>query len=137
MSADAMTKCVLVVDDDEAIRLAFRLALQGLPYRLLEADNGETGAEMAIAEEIDLVYLDLRMPRLDGVGALRRIRAAKPDLLVYILSAFERDYLDELAALRGEGLEFEFARKPLDRSQLIWLTRALLGPPLAGGAAHA
>lgn len=137
MSPDAKPRSVLVIDDDEAIRFAFRLALEEQPYRLLEADNGETGAAMAIAEEVDLVYLDLRMPKLDGVGALRRIRAAKPELMVYIVTAFAGEFFDELLAARDEGLRFELVRKPLDRAQLIELTTSLLPLPQALGGAHA
>lgn len=119
---------VLIIDDDEAIRVAFRVALADLPYRVIEADDGAEGAEIAVQEDVDLVYLDLRMPKLDGVATLRRIRAAKPDLPVYIVTAFDREYFDELMDVRNDGLRFELLRKPLSRRQLIELTKALLPP---------
>jgi len=120
-------KRILVIDDDSAVRDAFRLALRKGPYTLLEADNGETGASLAVAEDVDLVYLDLRMPGIDGVETLRRIRAAKPDLTVYIATAFHRELFDDLVTARGEGLEFELLRKPLRRQQILDITNGVLG----------
>ena len=131
MSVESAPPHILIVDDDEAVRSAFRLALAHLPYRLSEAGDGESGAAMAIEEDVDLVFLDLRMPRLDGVGALRRIRAVKPDLPVYIATAFHREFFDSLVAARGDGLEFELLRKPLERSQIIELATTLLPPTAA------
>lgn len=127
MASDSSGKSILVIDDDEAVRGAFRLGLSHLPYRVSEADNGETGAAMAIEQDFDLIFLDLRMPRLDGVGALRRIRQTKPDLPIYIVTAFHREFFDDLVDARHEGLEFELMRKPLERQQIIDLTTAVLG----------
>jgi CheY-like chemotaxis protein len=117
---------ILVIDDDEAVRGAFRLALAHLPYRLSEAADGAAGADLALQQEVDLVFLDLRMPILDGVGALRRIRAQKPDLPCYIVTAFYREFFDDLVAVRDEGISFELMRKPLERQQIIDLVTALL-----------
>jgi DNA-binding NtrC family response regulator len=120
-------KRILVIDDDAAVRDAFRLALLHSPYLLLEADNGEDGAALCAAEEVELVYLDLRMPGIDGVETLRRIRAVKPDLTVYIVTAFHRELFDDLVTARGEGLDFELLRKPLRRQQILDITNGVLG----------
>jgi CheY-like chemotaxis protein len=122
-----MSKRLLIIDDDAAVRQAFKLALGGNPYILDEADNGETGAEMALAGDYDLVYLDLRMPGIDGVETLRRIRTGKPSLAVYIVTAFNREFFDELVTARGQGLAFELLRKPLERRQIIEITASVLG----------
>jgi DNA-binding NtrC family response regulator len=126
-----MNKRILIIDDDDAVREAFRLALHKLPYDVLEADNGETGAALAAAEDFDLVYLDLRMPGIDGVETLRRIRAVKPDLTVYVTTAFHRELFDDLVTARGQGLAFELLRKPLERRQIIEITAGVLAtdPP--------
>lgn len=126
-----MNKRILIIDDDEAVREAFRLSLRKLPYDIMEADNGEAGAALAAAEDFDLVYLDLRMPGIDGVETLRRIRAAKPELTVYIVTAFHRELFDELVTARGEGLAFELLRKPLEREQIIEITTGVLGADAA------
>ncbi|MCG6940437.1 MAG: response regulator [Thiohalocapsa sp.] len=121
-----MSKRILIIDDDAAVRETFRLSLQQLPYELVEADNGEAGAALAAREDFDLVYLDLRMPGIDGVETLRRIRAVKPTLIVYIVTAFHREYFDDLVTARGEGLVFELLRKPLERRQIIEITTGVL-----------
>jgi len=121
-----MPKRILIIDDDRAVRRAFQLALRGEGYELLEADNGEAGAQLALAEDVDLVYLDLRMPGINGVETLERIRAGKPDLAVYIVTAFHREFFDELVQARQDGLRFELLRKPLDREQIITITADIL-----------
>ncbi len=127
-----MSKRILIIDDDNAVREAFRLALQKLPHELVEADNGEAGATLAAKEDFDLVYLGLRRPGIDGVETLRRIRAVKPDLVVYILTAFQREPFDDLVTARGDGLAFELIRKPLDRRQIIEITTGVLGAEAPG-----
>jgi len=121
-----MPKRILIIDDDPAVRRAFQLALRGEGYEILEADSGAAGVRLALAEDLDLVYLDLRMPGIDGVETLRRIRAAKPDLVVYIVTAFHREFFDELIQARQEGLRFELLRKPLERQQIISITADIL-----------
>jgi DNA-binding response OmpR family regulator len=117
----------LIIDDDDAVRGAFQLALRDGDYELMTADNGKTGAQLALANKVDLVYLDLNMPGIDGIETLRRIRAAKPALRVYMVTAFQRDFFEKLVDARAEGLMFELLRKPLDRYQIIEVTAAILG----------
>jgi len=125
-----MSKRVLVIDDDAAVRRAFELALYAEPYDVVCAATGEEGVALATTRDYDLVYLDLRMPGIDGVETLRRIRAVKPDVPVYIATAFHREFLERLAQARHQGLAFELLRKPLGRQQIIAITRALLGDDL-------
>ncbi|AGA90913.1 response regulator with CheY-like receiver, AAA-type ATPase, and DNA-binding domains [Thioflavicoccus mobilis 8321] len=121
-----MAKRILIIDDDASARRAFQTALRSQGYEILEADNGATGSQMAIEKDVDLVYLDLRMPSIDGVETLRRIRAVKDDLVVYIVTVFQREFFDELVTARGEGLSFELLRKPLASDQLIAITADIL-----------
>lgn len=122
-----MSKRVLIIDDDDAVRGAFQFALSGGEYELITADNGEDGARLAIDNDVDLVYLDLRMPEMDGIETLRRIRARKPSLKVYLVTAFHRDFFEDLVEARAEGLTFELLRKPLDRGRIKEVTTAILG----------
>ncbi len=65
---------VLVVEDDEDIRLAMRFALEELGYRVDEAGNGEEAIEVAWRTCPNIILMDLSLPVLDGLAATRRIR---------------------------------------------------------------
>ena len=70
----AVGMTVLVVEDDEDIRLAMRLALEDFGYRVVEAGTGEEAVEIAWRNCPDVILMDLSLPVLDGLSATRRIR---------------------------------------------------------------
>jgi len=96
---------VLVVDDEEQIRRAVRMALRANGYEVIEAGDGETGLDLAAAERPDLIVLDLALPDMDGVDVCRRVRewsqvpvivvsaARDDDAKVYALDAGADDYV--------------------------------------------
>jgi CheY-like chemotaxis protein len=65
---------VLVVEDDEDIRLAMRLALEDFGYRVVEAGTGEEAVEIAWRICPNIILMDLSLPVLDGLSATKRIR---------------------------------------------------------------
>lgn len=121
-----MMKRVLVIDDEPSVRKAFDYALRETPYAVDLAASGDEGVALARERDYDVVYLDLRMPGKDGVSVLKEIRSHKPDLPVYIVTAFHREYFGELIKARHEGLMFELLSKPLERDQIIAITRGIL-----------
>ena len=118
---------ILVVDDDEAVRDAFKLALEDLPFTVLTAANGEEGLAVRQQQPVDLVYLDLKMPGIDGVETLRRLRAMGCTCRVYIVTGFADEFFIRLREAKDEGLDFELIRKPLERDQIREATAAVLG----------
>jgi DNA-binding NarL/FixJ family response regulator len=84
-----MTLRVLVVDDHPAFRRALTSALSMLTDIEVagEAGGGIEAADRALDEEHDLVIMDLSMPDLDGIQAMRRIHETKPELPIVILTA--------------------------------------------------
>jgi len=68
------SRTVLVVEDDEDIRLAMRFALEQFGYRVVEASNGEEAVEIAWRTCPNIILMDLSLPVLDGLTATRRIR---------------------------------------------------------------
>jgi DNA-binding response OmpR family regulator len=66
---------VLFVDDDEVIHTLMRYCLDGEPYTVLDALDGQRGLEIADQEMPDLILLDVMMPGLDGMAVLRRLKA--------------------------------------------------------------
>jgi CheY-like chemotaxis protein len=113
-----MASKILVIDDDPAVRSAFKLILEDGSFSVREAENGLQGIEMAIAERPDLIFLDLRMPGIDGVETLRRLKAVDETLSIYIVTAFATEYMEQLKGVHEEGIQFELASKPLSSEQI-------------------
>jgi CheY-like chemotaxis protein len=119
-------KHILVIDDDRAVRDAFELALGDEGHSVLLAEDGTNGVEMARQQRPDLVFLDLRMPGIDGVETLRRLLAYDPSIKVYIVTAFAQEYMSGLARAKQDGLRFQLAAKPLSPQQIRLVTQAAL-----------
>ena len=68
------TKTILVVEDDKSLRAAIVDFLTIKKFTTLEARNGREGVEVALAKHPDLILLDLVMPEMDGMTALKKIR---------------------------------------------------------------
>ncbi len=113
-----MVSKILVIDDDPAVRAAFKLILEDSNFSVREAENGMQGIEMALAERPDLIFLDLRMPGIDGVETLRRLKAIDATLNIYIVTAFANEYMEQLKGIHDEGFQFELASKPLSSVQI-------------------
>ena len=77
---------ILTIDDDAAVRDSFRLYLEDFGYRVIEADDGLSGLETFREQRPDLILLDMRMPQLDGLGALEIIHREDPELPVVMVS---------------------------------------------------
>ena len=126
-----MGKRVLVIDDEQGVRDAFVLALEGSPYQVIAAASGEEGLAEARAAPPNLVFLDLRMPGMDGIETLRRLRQIFPEVPVYVITAFHQAYLDPLQRLRSEQVSFQLAQKPLGAQAIREITHGVLEGPEA------
>ena len=123
---DRHTSKILIVDDDEGVTQTFARILRLEGFVVRTAANAETGLLQAKASRPDAIILDLRMPLVDGVGFLRRLREVKGsrDTPVAIVTG---DYFleDEISAeIRTLGAELRF--KPLWLEDLVGLARNLL-----------
>jgi DNA-binding NarL/FixJ family response regulator len=98
---------VLVADDQALFReaLAALLSVQAGIEVVGEAANGREAVEAATRLEPDVVLMDLRMPVLDGVGAIRQLRADRPDVRVLALTTFDGDE-EVFAALRAGAVGY-------------------------------
>jgi CheY-like chemotaxis protein len=131
-----MNKTILVIDDDPSVRGAFKLILSESGYLVREAEDGLQGIEMVQAERPDLIFLDLKMPGIDGVETLRRIKALDADLNVYIVTAFSHEYMAELKTAHDAGLEFQVASKPLSSAQIRQIAKSAHHAPATAKAGH-
>lgn len=78
---------VLVVDDEKNIRLTLVAALDGLGFDVETAADGQQALDRLDAGDVWLVLLDLKMPRLDGMAVLRRLRDTRPEVRVVMITA--------------------------------------------------
>ena len=116
-------KCILVVEDDSAIRQGVVDSLEFHGYRTLEAERGDRGLEMALHSVWDLLLLDLVLPGGDGLEILRQVRSAKPTLPVIILTA-RGDEADRVRGLRL-GAD-DYVVKPFSVAELLARVAAVL-----------
>ncbi|MCF8099930.1 MAG: response regulator [Desulfarculaceae bacterium] len=110
-------KTVLVVDDDDLVRGVTRLALEKFGCRVLSAKDGVEGVELykQHQEDIDLIILDMTMPRMDGVEAFRQLRKLNPQVKVILSSGYNEQ--DATNRFVGKGLA-GFIQKPFTPSAL-------------------
>lgn len=123
------TEMVLVADDEDDVRAMLRAMLESFGYRVIEAGNGATAVQLFRERrgQIDLVVLDLVMPRMTGEEAFARMRRIDPGLRGILMSGY-----DESGRTREiEAMGFRsFLRKPFRRGVLAQKVReALQGRP--------
>ncbi len=121
-----MSKRILVIDDDAAIRKSFALALEDADCQVDTAESGEAGVDKASNTEYDLIFLDLKMPGINGVETLIRLRDNGHRMPVYIITAFHEEFMDQLRVAADEGYEFEVMQKPIESQDLVRITKAIL-----------
>ena len=121
-----MSKKVIVIDDESAIRRSFELALEESDYGVDTASSGKEGLEMLKNGSYDLVFLDLKMPGMTGVETLREIRKRDEAIPVYIVTAFYGEFFDELSTMAENGIEFEVLNKPVDGDTILKVCQGVL-----------
>jgi two-component system, chemotaxis family, sensor kinase CheA len=91
--ASGTIRTILVAEDSEVTRALVSGILRGLGYRVLEARDGQEAWEMVQAHRLDLLMTDIQMPRLDGLGLIRRVRASEhkelPAIVLSTLGSLE------------------------------------------------
>ena len=123
---------ILLVDDEDAVQKLLAYPLEHEGYRVVQARDGEEALERFASEQVDLVVLDIMLPRLDGLEVCKRLRA-RSTVPIIMLTARD-DELDKVV-----GLELgadDYITKPFSirefRSRVrALLRRAALGPDVA------
>jgi two-component system, OmpR family, response regulator ChvI len=113
---------IALVDDDRNILTSVSIALEAEGYRILTFTDGATAIEGFKSSPPDLAILDIKMPRMDGMELLRRIRQ-KSDLPVIFLTSKDEE-IDELFGLKM-GAD-DFIRKPFSQRLLVERVKAVL-----------
>src|SRR5258705_4098966 len=125
---DSAKKFLILVVDDAADNVAvLSLDLQQIGYRVVTATNGEEAVSVAAAILPNLILMDISMPRLDGLGATRRIRELDPlrEVPIIALTAFDTEGFKRAAYDAGVS---GYLTKPIDFARM----HQLIGRLLAG-----
>jgi two-component system nitrogen regulation response regulator GlnG len=128
-------KHVLIVDDEEAVCWSLQRALEREGHSVSTAASAEQAFALLARQRPDVLILDVRLPGMDGLTALVRLRQLAPDLPVIVVTAFG----DLPTAVRAvEGGAFDYLTKPFDLQQAIeCVHRALLRRPAPEAAPEA
>ncbi|MBI2447763.1 MAG: response regulator [Candidatus Omnitrophica bacterium] len=102
---------ILIIDDEETICEIFSKILQEEGYTVYTAVDGRKGLRIARERTIDIVLLDIKMPRLDGIGILKRIKGSDGDTVVIVITGYGTITLAKEAMKLGA---FDFVTKPFD-----------------------
>lgn len=117
---------LLVVDDEDTVRLMTARALEYFGFRVLTAADGRKGVDLFAAhrDEVRAVLLDMTMPQLNGEAALAEIRALRADARVLLMTGYSE--ADASERFDGRGLS-GFVQKPFDLETLGATVRRVLG----------
>ncbi|MCL4821504.1 MAG: sigma-54 dependent transcriptional regulator [Vicinamibacteria bacterium] len=111
---------ILIVDDEDAIRSTLKMILEYEGYEVLLAANGPLGLRLAEKERPDLVFLDVKMPQMDGLEVLKAIKAAEDAPPVVMLSGHGNIQTAVEATKLGA---FDFVEKPPESERILLLAR--------------
>ncbi|WP_303861335.1 response regulator [Alkalibaculum bacchi] len=112
-----MSKRILIVDDAIFMRMKLKDILEKGGYEVVaEAQNGVEAIEKFKAESPDLVTMDITMPEMDGIAALKSIKEVKPDAKVIMCSAMGQQSM-VMDAIKAGALDFIV--KPFDNDRVI------------------
>lgn len=120
-----MSKKILIVEDNEKNRKLIRVILQNVGYGTIEAEDGEKGVKLAKENIPSLILMDIQMPVMDGIEALRILRAelTTRDIPVIALTA---------SAMRGEKERFlkdgfdGYISKPIDVKEFLKTVKSII-----------
>ena len=130
-----MTK-ILIVDDEEDVRIALKQVLERAGYEVSVAATGNEGLDLMKQEAADLVITDVIMPGIDGTTTARKIREKYRDTRIIVISgggkaapdAYEPDAISTrsyLASASSAGADRTLT-KPFDRNEILHVVRSLL-----------
>lgn len=128
-----MKKSILVVDDEEKFRRMFCYLLQSLNLEVSCAENGQEAVEMVEKRAYDLIFMDVRMPKMTGPEAIRKIKALRPEQkIVLFSSSSDPTYTFEEELEREWGTPCLY--KPFEEEEIFRILDQMIGPLPQGKA---
>ena len=107
---------ILIIDDEEVVRLLFKETLEELGHTVMMAETGFEGLELVKQRDFDLVFIDLKMPGMVGDELFGRIKEIKPRLPVTIITGYPDSGMMKRALIQGP---FGVMNKPFSESDII------------------
>jgi CheY-like chemotaxis protein len=108
---------ILLIDDEESVRMVFQVALERAGYRVLTAESGKQGLRLLEQQEVDLIFVDIFMPEMDGlelIPLLRKTRAASKIIAISGGSGM-KNFLDTAKYLGAD----DTLKKPFSLQELL------------------
>ena len=121
-----MKKKILLVDDSATILMMERMILTKFPYEVLTAVDGEQAIALAVAEQPDLILMDVVMPKMNGFDACRRIRQEDPIKGTPIIMVTTRGEVQNMENGFESGCN-DYVTKPINPTELMAKLRTFLG----------
>jgi two-component system nitrogen regulation response regulator GlnG len=118
-----MAARILIADDEDSLRWVLERGLRQAGYEVTAVKDGEEALQAFSAEPFDLVFLDVRMPGMDGLTALERLRAIRADVYVIVMTAHGTMDTAIKAMQRGA---YDYLAKPFDLDEVLLLTERAL-----------
>lgn len=116
---------ILIVEDDEQVRLVLRQMLEHEGYAVTEAPDGRAGLERWRQEPADLLLTDILMPEQDGIETIREVRQGWPNAKIIAFSGGGKTGMNFLPIAQKLGAQ-RTLEKPLDRKTLITAVQEVL-----------
>ena len=116
---------ILTIDDSATMRMLIKKTLQPDGYTILEADNGQTGLNVAAADKIDLFFVDVNMPVMDGLEMVRQLKLDINVCHIPIIVLSAKASLDDRIASLEEGID-DYITKPFSATYLKTRIASLL-----------
>ena len=111
-----VSKKILVVDDEEAIREVMKMGLVKLGYDPVFAENGKEAFEILTREKFPLILMDIRLPGMDGIEFLKKVKQRSPGTVGMIMSGFVKP--EAVSNAMNRGVVNRFKEKPLDINEI-------------------
>jgi two-component system chemotaxis response regulator CheY len=115
---------ILIVDDAEFLRVRISKMLTGDGFEVVEAENGLKAIEAFQANKPDMVLMDITMPEMDGLTALKELKKIDPNVKVVMLTALGQESVVLEAVKSGAK---DFVVKPFERDRVMSAINKLLG----------
>lgn len=108
---------ILLIEDEESVRMLFQMALAQAGYRVLTAESGSHGLRILQHQEVDLALVDIFMPEMDGLELIPLLRTTRPSSKIIAMSggSWEWDYLDTAKQLGAD----DTLKKPFSLQALL------------------